>query len=154
MLIFYSNIFGENYAALSFSSYVYKVPIHLNLDYISNVMGIPWELHNPIAFSPLPMTPNEKEDMIVWLYGKLMAWGTHLTKKPCCPLVKFLHRVFAYNLLPIIHLNELTFQMTYLTDAIPNDKSMEIKVIMCHMMIKATFVDHTMGSMPFPILLT
>lgn len=92
--------------------------------------------------------------MTIHLRGKLVGWGTQMKKKPCRPLVKFLHKVFTYNLLRITHRNELTFQMTYLIDAILNDKSIDISSIIYYMMINAASKDHAMGSFPFLIMLT
>lgn len=63
--IFYSNIFDENYTTFSFYTPVNKVPIHINLDYISNMTGIPKEFYNLIAFPPLLMMFDEKADMMI-----------------------------------------------------------------------------------------
>lgn len=71
--IFYSNVFNENHATLSFYTSVNKVPIHINPNYISHVTGIPREFNNPITFPPPLMTLSEKADVIVLLYRKSVA---------------------------------------------------------------------------------
>lgn len=90
--------------------------------------------------------------MTVHLCGNLMAWGNQLKKKKCIHLVKFLQRVFTYNLLPTTNHNELIVHMTYVIDAILNEKNVNIPSIIYHMMLKTAFVDCAIGSITFLIL--
>lgn len=152
--ILYFNVFYENFSERSFYTFVYKVFIIINPDVIAKLLGVPWVTGQSLEFSIGKLTMAQKSKCIQELYGRFVKWYGLLKHLNCWPMVKFLHRVFTYNLLPTTHHSKVLDDTAYLIDGILTLKRIDLASIISHMMLKATEEKHSRGSMPFLILIT
>lgn len=153
VIVFYSNIFNENFWTSSFYSSIYKIPIAINPDYIFTFFGIS-RISDAIHFSHLQMSKEDKVAMTMCLCGMTVKWTTKLAKSHCRPVVQFLFCIFTYILLPTTHMSGLTFHMAYLIESILEGKHIDLPSIICYVFLRAVATDHFTSSLPFSVLIS
>lgn len=121
----------------------------MNPNIIAKVLKILRE-EDVIEFPIKKLTPTEKGDPTDRLCLQYVHWGNKLPYKP---IVKFLGRVFSYNLILMTHQNDLTLQMAYLINNII-EVMINLPTMICYMILKTAKVAHSIRSIPFPVFIT
>lgn len=142
--IFYSNMFEEDFSTQSFCSSVYKVP--LTADVIAELLSMPQVTKQELEFLIDKLTMAQKLEWVQELYGKFIKRDTELKHSACRSMGKFLHWMFTYNLLPTTHYSGLTDDTTYLIHGIFGLKRIDLALVIYHVMLKATTMKHSIGS--------
>lgn len=103
---------------LTFKTIMYDTLMTINPGTIVNALGLKQEA-KPDPVFPMPsLEPKEKMALTERLCMKRFAWRPLLKASDCISKVRFLNRVFTYNLFPTTHHTELTKTMAYVVDAI------------------------------------
>lgn len=68
------NAFDMNFNNFTFHNVVYGTPLHINLDLITHVLGVPQVMESVAPF-PYAMTPTKQSAMTMCIYFKNHNWG-------------------------------------------------------------------------------
>lgn len=109
---------------------------------------------DPLSFPITKLTMEQKVERVQRLCGRFPNWSSNLKHRDCRAVVKFLHKTFTYNLIPMTHWSDLTDDMIYVSNTIINPKRIDTALIIFHVMIEGLEAKYPTRSIPFPILIT